>query len=181
MKRIAALFIVTATFVACNNSPQTADAPVADTIKSTGGKVDSITSKYIRKFEIGNPALAQKVFDFYSNYDANTLGTAVADFADTVTLDLAEGKHLILSRDSLIEYFKKQRGTLQTCLHVPDAFVALNNTNQEGSWVTLWERLSVTVNNKKDSLLLNENWKFDKDGKMVFLRQYAKKFAPEAK
>lgn len=179
MKQILLLFIVAAFYYACgNNNPTTAPqiAEQKDSVKAAPEKVDSLTSKYIQKFEIGDAAYAQKVFDYYKNYDANTLDSARDDFADTVVLNLADGSTRNFARDSLIIFLKKERSAYQSSLHITDAFVALKNTNDTGVWVSIWERKVDVLDNKKNISLLNENWKFTAGGKMVFLRQYTRKF-----
>ncbi len=179
MKHFFSLIIVAALFYACNYSstkPATETAEKKDTVKAEPGKVDSLTSKYIQKFEIGDPVYAQKVFDYYKNYDANTLDSARVDFADTVVLNLADGSSRDFAKDSLIIFLKKERSAYQSSLHITDAFVALKNTNENGAWVSIWQRKVDVLNNKKNISLLNENWKFNVHGKMVFLRQYSRKF-----
>jgi len=179
MKYLLSVITVVFIFYSCGNNTSSVTANVAttkDTVKRADEKVDSLTSKYIQKFEIGDAVYAQKVFDFYKNYDANTLEQAKEDFADTVVLSLADGSSLDFTRDSLLKFLKNERGAFQSSIHITDAFVALKNTNDSGTWVSIWERKVDMLNNKKKISLLNENWKFNEAGKMVFLRQYARKF-----
>ncbi len=178
MKLFLPIITLVCLFCACSNSTTLAnpDTKQNDTVKAETKKVDSLTSKYIQKFEIGDPVYAQKVFDYYKNYDANSLDSARVDFADTVVLNLADGSSHNFARDSLIIFLKKERSAYQSSLHITDAFVALKNTNDTGVWVSIWERKVDVLNNKKNISLLNENWKFNEYGKMVFLRQYNRKF-----
>ena len=179
MKHFLPLIILATLFYACGHNNTTAATQTAeerDTVMAEPRKVDSLTSKYIKKFEIGDPVYAQKVFDYYKNYDANTLDSAREDFADTVVLNLADGSSHDFARDSLIIFLKKERSAYQSSLHITDAFVALKNTNENGTWVSIWERKVDVLNNNKNISLLNENWKFNESGKLVFLRQYSRKF-----
>ena len=57
-----------------------------------------------------------------------------------------------------------------------DAVVVLKNKGKDESWVCVWgKEVDVMKDGKKDSTFLNENWMFNKDGKVSVIRQYAAK------
>jgi hypothetical protein len=94
-------------------------------------------------------------------------------FADSVTIDLADGSTVKGTRDSVLNSVKSYRASLISAVSSIDVVVPLKPRDKEESWVCVWgKEVDVDKKNKKDSSYLNENWMFNKDGKIAYMGQY---------
>src|SRR5438105_15875287 len=119
MKKIFRVILAVCLLEACSNQNNKQTAIVEkDSVKEQPVEVDSLTANFVKNFQIGDPAYAQEVLNFYADYDANRLDSVSKYFADTVTLDLANGEFKRLSRDSAISFFKTLRNKFSKSMHI---------------------------------------------------------------
>lgn len=167
-------------FAACNsgNTNSTESAPTKDTSASVSNAplTYAYTATYGSDFEIGDPKYAQIVLDLWKDFDNNTLANHKDVFADSVYVDFAEGGHFAGTRDTLISMMTAHRTSLGNVTDEVVAWTTIKPKGKDETWVIVWGKETDEKNGKKDSVNLNENWMFNKDGKISFMTQYAQKY-----
>lgn len=127
---------------------------------------------YSSDFEIGKPEHAQVVLDLWKDFDVNTLDKGTPVFAEEVLMDFCDGTFFQGSRNDFMEAMKSQRATFITFVSSIDSVISLQPKGKEESWVCVWGRQDSTgKDNKAATIYINENWMFDKDGKVSYIRQ----------
>lgn len=171
------------TFYACNDqSASTASTePAKDTTKPVAPVIDyPYTASYSSSFEMGDPQHAKTILDLWKHFDNNTLDNGVGSFADSVTMQLADGTVMSGPRDSIIAGAKGYRSQFAAVNSSVDAFVVLKSTDKNASWVNIWgKEVRTDKKGKKDSSQLMESWMLNDQGKVALMLQYAAKAWPE--
>jgi len=120
--------------------------------------------------------LAQSVLAAWKDYDNNTLQNSAGIFADSVMMFHADGTVFSGKKDSAIAITAKFRSSITSATSSVAAVVVLKTKGKDDTWVCIWgKEVDVMKDGKKDSTLLNENWMFNKDGKVAVIRQLAAK------
>ena len=174
MKKLLSIIAVCLLAAACNYS-------------GTSEKKDSIITKpsgenlsmpyeaaYSTNFEIGNPKYAQIVLNIYKDYDNNAFNHSDA-YADTVSMKGADGG-TIRGKDVLINALKKYRNSIKSIRDTVDTYVVLKPKDKDETWVSVWSHETNTYKNGKiETIKFNENWEFNKAGKVAFISVYTAK------
>ncbi|MDE3235957.1 MAG: hypothetical protein KGO81_08390 [Bacteroidota bacterium] len=160
-------------FSACNNKPA-ATTPPKDT---TTASIDlPYPINYSSDFEIADKKYVKSVLELWKDYQDNTLQNGLSKFADTVTFKTASGTVIKNTKDSVTAMVAAQRSKFSSVAHSIDVALALHPKGKDEIWVCVWgKEVDAMKDGKKDSVLLNENWMFDKNGKIAYLEQYAAK------
>ena len=175
MKQILSTLLAVICFTACNNGTKEA-VIVKDSSKAAVTLPYAVN--YSSDFEIGDSKYAQIVLGAWKDYDNNDLKNSLPVFADSVTMFLADGTIYSNKKDSAVAFIAKARGSMASATESVDAVVVLKNKGKDESWVCVWgKEVDVMKDGKKDSTFLNENWMFNKDGKVSVIRQYAAKIS----
>lgn len=176
---VAALLLF---FLACNSSstetPAESDTTAA-TVAATPAAAPheyAVKATYSSAFEMGDPKYADIVIELWKQYDDNTLDKGLDYFADTVTMWMADGWRFRGTRDSLMKMTKESRKGFSSMKGVVAAIIPLKITDRNENWVSIYGTEYFTVKNKKDSSELQENWRFDKNGKVDMMHSYRRKF-----
>ena len=182
MKKVSYSFMALCFFAACNSGEsKSSDAATNDTSKTSAATAAPLTYAYTptysSDFEIGDPKYAQIILDIWKDFDNNTLANHKDAFADSVNAEFAEGGHFAGTRDTLISMITAERTSLGTATDEVIAWTTLKPKGKDETWVIIWGKEIDEKNGKKDSINLNENWMFNKDGKISFMTQYAQKYA----
>lgn len=169
-KALTLTFIVCIAFIACK------EAKKEETKQVT---TDSISLPYSvlysSDFEIGDKKFVQSVLEAWKDYDNNTLQNSASKFADTVQFYGADGM-VVKGKDSLMANVSKFRSMFASAVDEVSTVVALKPKGKDETWVCVWgKETDVMKNGKKDSTYLNENWMFNKDGKVAIIYQLAAK------
>ena len=91
-------------------------------------------------------------------------------------MDLAGGTTMSAPRDSIFSAIKKYRSSFKTAVSSVEVVTALKPKGKDETWVCIWgKEVDTHDNNKMDSVYLNENWMFNKDGKVAYMSQYQAK------
>ena len=131
------------------------------------------TATYSSQFEMGNNDYAKTILDLWKDYDNNELTKGSANFADTVTIFLANGMVLQGPKDSVIAKVQVARSRFDSVRSIVDVWLPLHSIDKNDHWVCVWGLEIDNKNGKKDSTSLNENWRFNKNGKIDYMSQYA--------
>ncbi|OIQ97455.1 hypothetical protein GALL_204650 [mine drainage metagenome] len=172
MKQALSVLVAVIFFTACTNSVK------ENTVKDSTLAAVTLPYpvNYSSDFEIGDKKLAQSVLAAWKDYDNNTLQNSLGIFADSVMMFLADGTIFSGKKDSAIAFISKFRGSMTSATSSVDAVTVLKTKGKDDSWVCVWgKEVDVMKDGKKDSTLLNENWMFNKEGKVAVIRQFAAK------
>ena len=172
-------FFVAITFLAaCNSSTDKSKMETPKSADSTMPKQESLsypyTADYSSDFEIGDAKNAQTLLALYKDWDNNTLDNSKSYFADVDTMIFANGSMFAGSRDSMIVMAKKSRGQFTTVVDSIHAWIPLRSKDKKEDWVVIWTR-EISTNSKGIKAVneLQETWRFDKNGKINLVYQYA--------
>lgn len=173
MKQILITFFAVLIFTACNNSTK------ESAVKDSTTKAVTIAMPYLpypigyaSNFEIADNKYSKIVLDLWKSYENNDLKSTEA-FADTMTLQFANGALIKKQKDSMNVMIAAQRSKFASVTSSIDVIVALKPKGKDVIWVCVWgKEVDVMKDGKKDSLLLNENWMFNKDGKIAMMHSY---------
>ncbi len=175
---MAAMLLFT---ISCNSdktetaAENTTVADAAETPAPVPAHAYAVKATYSSSFEIGDPKNGDAIIELWKQFDENTLDMGMDKFADTVTLWMNDGWKYYGTRDSLMKIMKKLRGEYSDVKSVVVALVPLKSTDMNQSWVSIYGTEYTTMKNKKDSLDIQENWRFNKDGKIDFMHSYRRK------
>lgn len=181
MKKLSFTAMAFCLLAACNSGePKSADkATTNDNASATATAAPltyAYTPTYSGDFEIGDPKYAQTVLDIWKDFDNNTFDNHKDAFADSVYVYFSEGGHFAGTKDSLISNMKAYRTSLGTSTSEVIAWTTIKPKGKDETWVIVWGKEVDEKNGKKDSVNLNENWMFNKDGKISYMTQYVQKY-----
>jgi hypothetical protein len=136
------------------------------------------TAGYSSDFQMGNPVYARKVLELWKDYDDNTFENHDY-FADTAVMFLSNGM-VIKGKDSIYTGAKNARASMSNVTSTVDAWVPLKSVDKNENWVAIWgTEISTGSDGKVEKEDLQEIWGFNKDGKVVFMKQFASKVPAE--
>ncbi len=136
------------------------------------------TAGYSSDFKMGNPAYARKVLELWKDYDNNTL-EAHDYFADTAVMFLSNGM-VMRGKDSIYAGAKSGRAMMSSVTSSVDAWIPLKSVDRNEDWVAIWGTATSTgPDGKAEKEDLQEIWGFNKDGKVVFMKQFSSKVPAE--
>ena len=176
MKQLSLAACILCVLVACNtatNTSNTNDSTAAATNTTAMNENVSYAYpvQYASDFTIGDPKYAQMVLELWKDYDNNTFSNHKDYFADSVSMDFS-GSTISGTRDSIINSAIAHRSSLKNAVSSVEVVTALKPKGKDETWVCVWGKEVDTHNNGKiDSVYLNENWMFNKDGKIVYMSQ----------
>ena len=176
------LFLFLSAFVACNSNkePQVQSANTTDS--SSKEKVNyPYNIRYASEFEIGDPNQSKTILNLWKDFDNGNLSNSKEYFADSVEIMLAGGMVMHTSKDSMIAMVQRHRDTYAAVSSEVDAVLPTRLPTRNESWVSVWGVETDTYKDgKMDSTALEESWRFNKDGKIDMLLQYARQL-PKSK
>ena len=186
MKQLLIAACIACAFVACNtatNSSNTNDTTAAtDTTTAMNENVSyAYPVEYSSDWSIGDPKYAQTVLELWKDFDNNTLDNSRDAFADSVSMDFS-GMSMSGPKDSILAGAKAKRGSFKNVTSSVEVVTTLKPKGKDETWVCVWGKEVDTQNNgKMDSLYLQENWMFNKDGKIAYMSQFQSMPAKPAK
>jgi hypothetical protein len=182
MKKI--LFIAAAAaFASCNNG--TATNEHKDSTKAATADVTyAYPINYSAKFEMGDPAKAQKVTELWKDFDDNKLNNQKNTFADSVEMYFS-GMEMKGPKDSMFagtQAYRDQFSSVKSSIDAVMSTKSIDKDKEGGDWVSVWgSEIKVSKAGKTDSSRLHEIWHFDKNGKVDYMSQYRQEYAMKKK
>jgi hypothetical protein len=129
---------------------------------------------YSGNFSIGRIVHAKIVLDLWKYFDDNTLDKGTTVFAEQVRMDFADGTNFTGNRDAFMDVMKEQRQTFSSFKSTIDAIVSLQPAGKKESWGNVWgHQTGVTTAGVTSTVMINENWMFDEEGKVSYIRQFS--------
>jgi len=87
---------------------------------------------------------------------------------------------VIKGKDSIYAGAKNARALMSNVTSSVDAWVPLKSIDRNENWVAIWgSDISTGPDGKVEKEDLQEIWGFNKDGKVVFMKQFASKVPAE--
>ena len=176
MKPLSFFICSSILLIACNSAPGsygTSKDATATTDTSTGRANYPYNIAYSSDFSIGDSKHVQTVLTLWKDYDNNILEAHKDAFADSIQFTTADGNVMRGPRDSVIHALAAYRGSFANAIDSVDAVVSLQPKGKEESWVCIWgKEIDTHKDNKVDSVYLQEDWIFNKDSKIVRIKQY---------
>jgi hypothetical protein len=104
------------------------------------------------------------------------LSQSRSHFADTVAFFMADGTSMSGATDSLIKNMQGYRSSFKGMETSVDAIFATKSTDKDENWVTVWGvEMPTDMKGKKDTVSLQETWRFNKAGKVDLMFQATRK------
>ena len=186
MKKV--LFVITVAFLAgCSNQPAAtteASKPASDTTSATAAAPAEIKSPYdiiySSKFVMDDPKNAETVLGLWKDWDKGDLLASKDKFADSVSLNMADGSSMHGKRDSILPAMQKFRGTLVSAKSEVNAVMAVKSTDKNENWALIWgKEFDTDKKGKVDSFYLQETWRFNKAGQADLVYQFRSSATPK--
>lgn len=185
MKKILVLGLSAFFILSCANNADKSASTTTDTTKVAASSTTvapieyPYTATYSSQMEMGDPNNAKKVLDIYKDYDNGNLLAHKDYFADSVAFDLASGNSVMGTRDSILGIAQKERSNMKGVEDKIITFVSSHAKDKGEDWVSVWTKeIDTHKDGKVDSIILNENWMFNKNGKIAYMAQLSAKAAP---
>lgn len=175
------LFVAMISFViamaACNSDKKTETAAITETPAEKPNY--AYTAEYSSSFEMGKPKYSEAVLKLWKDYDNGDLSTSKDMFADSVEMYFRDGTSMHNVKDSVVGGAQEFRNTFSSVQSRVSAFFPVRATDKNEDWVCVWgTEVSTTKQGKIDSVYLQEIWRFNKEGKVDFMSQYAQTAKP---
>ena len=176
MKQLFFSTVIMCSLLACNTATTSADIKDTTTAAATSSNENvsySYPIQYASDFTIGDSKYAQTVLELWKDYDNNTFDNHKDAFADSATMDLFNMSMINKPKDSIFNAVKAYRSSLKNAVSSVEVVTTLKPKRKDESWVCVWgKEIDTHKNGIVDSVYLNENWMFNKDGKVVYMSQY---------
>jgi hypothetical protein len=131
------------------------------------------TAAYSSQFEMGKPEYAKIVLDAWKDFDDNSWDHVTSALADSVVFILADGT-VIKGKESAMAAIQEYRGSLSSVVSTVQAWITTRSIDKDEYWVSIWgDEVDTKNDGTNQTTHLNEIWRFNKDGKVDLVRQYA--------
>ncbi len=132
------------------------------------------TAMYSSNFKIGDPANAKMILDLWKDWDDNAFERHNY-MADTLVMFFPDGS-MLRGKDSCLAGAKKFRSSLSGVTSVLNAWIPLKSVDRNEDWVALWGIETDTwPDGKTEKKEIQEIWQINKNGKIVFMKQFSSK------
>lgn len=162
--------------IACNTAEKT---PPEETKAATETKsainTAGYTPTYSASFEMGDNKHAEVILALWKDWDNGNLEPSKNLFADSVRFYTSDGSLIVGPRDSAVanaQNFRNMFSAVKTTLH---AVFPVKSIDKNDDWVCIWgTEVNTDKKGKVDSVVLQETWRFDKNGKIDLLYQHSR-------
>ena len=175
MKKIL-LAVFAACLIACNNAEKTSpEETKALTTTKSAINTAGYSPTYSTSFEMGDNKHAETILALWKDWDNGNLDPSKNLFADSVSFYTSDGSLIVGPRDSAVanaQNFRNMFSDFKTTLH---AVFPVKSTDKNEDWVCIWgTEVYTDKKGKVDSVVLQETWRFDKNGKVNLLYQHSR-------
>ena len=178
MKKIF-IAVFTVSLLACKdssteteNTPNASTEPKAITPSNTYG----FTPTYSASFVMDSPKNTETVLALWKDWQDGDLSKSRQHFADSVSLFLSDGSSMSGPTDSIMKNMQNYRGSFKSMGVTVDAIFSTRSTDKDENWVAIWGvEMPTDMNGKKDTISIQETWRFNKAGKVDFMFQSTRK------
>ena len=114
------------------------------------------------------------ILELWKDFDNGDVSRHKDYFADSVQMLFPDGSSMHDIKDSIIAATNSYRSTYSSVTSRVDAVLSTKSIDKEENWVCVWGKEIHTMQGKTDSTDLHEAWRFNKNGKIDFMMQYAR-------
>jgi hypothetical protein len=169
MKKLVSLFVMAVFFFSCNEAPKETPEEitevVAEPVKVTAPMPFPAT--LTSDWKIGDPEKIRIVLTLYKNLINDSIENGRQFLADSILSIRYDNRRKTYSADEFIKLIKDFRGQFKSLDEKFQSYVCLHSDSLNIDMVSLWlEEDAVWKNGKLESTLYQENWYFNKDGKI---------------
>jgi hypothetical protein len=156
--------------LACTNQQTVDNKPMIP------NNMHGFTPDYSASFVMDDAANSETVLSIWKDWKNGDLGPARAHFADSCSFAMADGSFMTGPTDELFKGMQDYRNSFTGMEVSVDAIFAVKSTDKNENWVTVWgTEVQTSADGNVDSVSLQETWRFNKDGKVDFMMQAARK------
>ncbi len=131
--------------------------------------------KFNPQIKIGKSALAQKVLDVWKDWDENMLNRHADHFSDTMAAYFSSGT-MVKGKSAFLKSGAEYRDKFSKVKSTIYAITPLRRDEMNEDVVAIWGMdESTSVDGKTEVMHVHEVWWFNKDGKIVEMRQWEAK------
>ncbi len=176
MKKLLLAALSLTLFFSCKESEKT--EPVAEAAPVVAEPaVNYPFQAMISDFKLGNPQNTVKVMEMYKILEAGTSidSLLLPYFADTVTSVSFDQREFRGPANEFVKKVSTFRGQFKTINEEFLSHVSLHSDERDLDVVSVWfKERAIRLNGKPDSTLYQENWRFNKDGKIYYRAAFAR-------
>lgn len=173
MKRVFVVLTACA-FMACNNE-KAADAP-AEAKANVPANTYGFTPQYSFSFVMDSAKNTETVLALWKDWKDGDLSKSRTHFADSLSLFLADGTSMVGKTDDLLKGMQDYRSSFKEMVVGVDAVFGVKSTDKNEDWVAVWgTEIMTNMAGKKDTVSLQETWRFNKTGKVDLMFQSVRK------
>jgi hypothetical protein len=180
MKKLLLAALSLSLFYACKESEKTEPvvevAPAAEPAAAEPA-VNYPFQAMISDFKLGNPQNTVKVMEMYKILEAGTSidSLLLPYFADTVTSVSFDQREFRGPASVFVKKVSTFRGQFKSINEEFLSHVSLHSDEKNLDVVSVWfKERAIRLNGKADSTLYQENWRFNKDGKIYYRAAFAR-------
>jgi hypothetical protein len=176
MKKLLLAALSLTLLFSCNEAEKT--EPVAEAAPVVAEpSVNYPFQAMISDFKIGNPQNTVKVMEMYKILEAgNSIDSLLLPyFADSVTSVSYDQREFRGTSSEFLKRVSAFRGQYKTVNEEFLSHVSLHSDEKDLDVVSVWfKERAIRLNGKADSTLYQENWRFNKDGKIYYRAAFAR-------
>ena len=176
-KIFAAVFTVS--LFACNDSgtkTETATTENTEVKANVPTNTYGFTPTYSASFVMDSAKNTETVLALWKEWKEGDLSQSRSHFADTVAFFMADGTSMSGATDSLLKNMQGYRSSFKSMETIVDAIFATRSTDKDENWVSVWGvEMPTDMKGKKDTVSLQETWRFNKAGKVDLMFQATRK------
>ena len=178
MKKLLLLFSLPLIITSCGETktePAPAEAPVAEAPKATVSY--PFEAQLANDWTIGDPQKTVKILELYRHLQTDDFADSAVlpYFADSLTSVAFDERTYTGSPKGFLDGVRKFRSQFKELDEEFVSYVCLHSEAKGIDMVSLWFKEKVVRNNgKADSTRYQENWIFNKDGKITHRTAFAR-------
>ena len=173
--------------ISCKDGKDQSPAPtdINNTKSTSKGDTEQVSplpsSVIFQNWTIGKPENALLILSAYKVWDSATLQNLEPYLADTVGLDLPDGRRLRVTKNSINNTLGKWRKQYRETTNTPFSLISLYNKDRDQEWVIAWIWNRWRYNDGvRDSMLYCDNWRIN-NGKIEYLNSAENKPSSQLK
>ncbi len=160
--------------LACNSGTEKTES--TDVKANVPANMSGFTPAYSASFVMDSPKNTETVFALWKDWKDGDLSKSRSHFADSVSLFLADGSSMSGPTDTIMKNMQAYRSSFKSMEVSIDAIFAVKSTDKDENWVAVWGvEMPTDMNGKKDTVSLQETWRFNKAGKVDMMFQATRK------
>jgi len=161
-------------FLACNNSAEKTES--TEVKANTPENMYGFTPAYSASFVMDSAKNSETVLALWKEWKDGDLSNSRSHFADSISFFMADGTSMSGPTDSILKNMVNYRSSFKSMEVSIDAIFATKSTDKDQNWVAVWGvEMPTDMNGKKDTVSLQETWRFNKAGKVDLMFQATRK------